>query len=48
MLGTLIGALPEGDDLWATLSVSWDEALDDLRRAVEEDAAVEREGTSDT
>lgn len=46
VLGTLIGSLPEGDDLWAAISASWDEALDDLRRAVEKDAAVEPEGTS--
>lgn len=48
VLGTLIAGLPEGDDLWASLSASWDEALDDLRRAVEEGAAVEREGTPDS
>lgn len=48
VLGTLIDGLPEGDDLWAALSTSWDEALDDLRRSIEEDAAREREGTSDT
>lgn len=47
VLGTLIDALPEGADLWASLSASWDKALDDLRRSVEEDAAREREGTSD-
>lgn len=47
VLAMLIDALPEGDDLWAALSASWDEALDDLRRSVEGDAAREREGTSD-
>ena len=44
VLGTLVARLPEGDDLWAAMSASWDETLDDLRRAVEADAAVEREG----
>jgi MarR family transcriptional regulator, organic hydroperoxide resistance regulator len=35
VLGTLIAALPEGDDLWAELSAAWDTKLDALRAFVE-------------
>jgi MarR family transcriptional regulator, organic hydroperoxide resistance regulator len=35
VLQTVIEALPEGDDLWAELSVTWDTTLDALRRYLE-------------
>lgn len=35
VLRTLIAALPEGDDLWAELSSSWDTKLDALRAVLE-------------
>lgn len=34
VLSTIVATLPEGDDLWASLSTSWDEALERLRRSV--------------
>lgn len=35
VLQTVIGVLPEGDDLWAELSASWDTTLDALRLYLE-------------
>jgi MarR family transcriptional regulator, organic hydroperoxide resistance regulator len=41
VLATLIAVLPEGDDLWAEFSTSWDTTLDALRAFIE---AQERAG----
>lgn len=38
VLETLVGTLPEGDDLWATAIADWDTRLDVLRRVLEGDA----------
>jgi DNA-binding MarR family transcriptional regulator len=35
VLRTMIGTLPEGDDLWAEMSTAWDVSLDALRRYLE-------------
>jgi DNA-binding MarR family transcriptional regulator len=35
VLGSLIASLPEGDDLWAATSASWDRSLDQLRCLLE-------------
>jgi DNA-binding MarR family transcriptional regulator len=35
VLGTVIATLPEGDDLWAEVSASWDRKLDKLRQLLE-------------
>ena len=35
VLATLIGTLPEGEDLWEQLSTSWDSRLDRLRSLTE-------------
>ena len=35
VLGSLIATLPEGDDLWADISASWDRNLDTLRQLLE-------------
>ena len=45
VLSTIVATLPEGDDLWSSLSTSWDEALERLRRSIldEPEHAVEGE-----
>jgi DNA-binding MarR family transcriptional regulator len=35
VLGSLIVTLPEGDDLWSSVSASWDRSLDTLRQLLE-------------
>jgi DNA-binding MarR family transcriptional regulator len=35
VLGSLIATLPEGDDLWADVSASWEHSLDKLRQLLE-------------
>jgi DNA-binding MarR family transcriptional regulator len=46
VLRTLVDDLPDGDDLWAELSASWDSRLDALRRFLEAEDGQSDEGTS--